>query len=96
MTALEALVLVVGALGLAFIVIATSAVIIGIHQEERRMTLARGGAPTRLALLARRVLGAHFCLLTPDPTADELFAEALSFGPEGQPGELAGLRRARD
>ena len=59
---------VIGALVLAVAVIATGfalvliVVITGIHQEERRGTLARENPPSGLARLTRRMLGAHFCL----------------------------------
>jgi hypothetical protein len=61
MAAIEALVLLVAA-GFGLGVIATIVVIIGVHQEERRLTLARGGPPTVAARFARRVLGAHFAV----------------------------------
>jgi hypothetical protein len=65
MSTIETIVLVVA--GVALIMIATLLVIIvGIHQEERRLTLGRGEPPTGPALLARRVLGAHFA-----PRADQ-------------------------
>jgi hypothetical protein len=63
MAAIEAIVFVTAA-GFAVIVVATILVIIGIHQEERCKTILRGRRPpTVCALLARRVLGAHFYLL---------------------------------
>jgi hypothetical protein len=73
MAAIEAFVLVAGATGFAFVVTAITVVIIGIHQEERRLTLAHGGPPTGLAMLARRMLGAHFCYLAPDLPAKPEF-----------------------
>jgi hypothetical protein len=79
MAAIEMLVLVAVAIGFAFVATATAVVIIGIHQEERRMTLAHGGPPTGLATLARRMLGAHFCLLAPAPHRDALFREAVPY-----------------
>jgi hypothetical protein len=65
MAAVEAIVF-AGAAGFAVIVVATILVIIGVRQEQRvmeregRQTFARQEPPTILALLARRVLGAHF------------------------------------
>lgn len=65
MAAIEAIVF-AGAAGFAVIVIATVLVIIGVRQEQRvleregRQTFAHQDPPTILALLARRVLGAHF------------------------------------
>jgi hypothetical protein len=71
MAAIETIVLVVA--GITFIVIASLAVIIiGIHQEERRLTLGHEEPPTGPALLTRRVLGAHFA-----PRADEEFAARM-------------------
>jgi hypothetical protein len=59
MAAIEALVLVAAA-GFAFIAVASLVVIIiGIHQEERHWTFAHGDAPTGVASMSRRVLGAH-------------------------------------
>jgi hypothetical protein len=56
------------AAGVSFIVIATVMVIIGIHQEVRRMTVLDGDRPpTACALLARRVLGSHFYLTSREP-----------------------------
>jgi hypothetical protein len=63
LAAIEAMVLAVAA-AFALIVVATVVVIIGIHQEERRKTILGGHRPpTACALLARRVLGAHFYLI---------------------------------
>jgi predicted membrane metal-binding protein len=60
---LLALVAAVGA-GFALILVATIIVIIGVHQEEAAKTAVRGlRPPTICALLARRVLGAHFYLI---------------------------------
>lgn len=65
MAAIEAIVF-AGAAGFAVIVIATVLVIIGVRQEQRvmeredRQAFAHQEPPTILALLARRVLGAHF------------------------------------
>lgn len=72
MVAIEAIVFATAA-GVAVIVIATILVIIGVHQEERRKTLAHGDPPTVPALLARRVLGAYIHLLPdkqPEPDDD--------------------------
>jgi hypothetical protein len=60
-------ILFVTAAAFAVIVIATVLVVIGVHQEERRWTLAHGDPPTVLALLARRILGAHFYLVSGRP-----------------------------
>jgi hypothetical protein len=65
MAAIDAIVFATAA-GFAVIVIATILVIIGVHQEERRKTLAFGDPPTVAALLARRVLGAYIHLLPPE------------------------------
>jgi hypothetical protein len=65
MAAIEVIVF-AGAAGFAVIVVATILVIIGVRQEqavlekEGRRTFAHHEPPTILALLARRVLGAHF------------------------------------
>jgi hypothetical protein len=75
MTAIETLVLVIVA-GLAFITAASLIVIIiGIHQEERHWTLTHGAAPTGVAALSRRVLGAH-C----DSRFDGLWVEVVDQG----------------
>jgi len=62
MAAIAAIVFATAA-GFAVIVVATVLVIIGVHQEERRQTLAHGDPPTGAALLARCVLGAYVHLL---------------------------------
>ncbi|HEU5419263.1 MAG TPA: hypothetical protein VFV41_16345 [Streptosporangiaceae bacterium] len=63
MAAIEAMLFAVAA-GFAVIVVATILVIIGIRQEERRKTILGGHVPpTACALLARRILGAHFYLI---------------------------------
>jgi hypothetical protein len=93
--AIEALVLIAGAIGFAFVAMAITVVIVGIRQEERRMTLSRGGPPTGLALWARRMLGAHFCLLAPQPDANGLFGGVLPLS-ERQPEVLAGRRNTGD
>jgi hypothetical protein len=95
MAAIETLVLVAGAIGFAFVAIATTVVIIGIHQEERRMTAAHGGPPTGLAMLARRMLGAHFCLLAPESRANPLFQGVLAVD-ERQLQALTGQGHAGD
>jgi hypothetical protein len=95
MAAIEALVLVVGAIGFAFVAMAIAVVIIGIRQEEHRMTLSHGGPPTGLALWTRRMLGAHFCLLAPQPDANGLFGGVLPLD-ERQPEALAGHRNTGD
>ena len=52
--------------GFALIVVATILVIIGVRQEERVKTYLRADAPPSiLALLARRVLGAHHYYVIP-------------------------------
>ncbi|MGH3402429.1 MAG: hypothetical protein ACRDRJ_07960 [Streptosporangiaceae bacterium] len=73
MAAIEAIVF-AGAAGFAVIVVATILVIIGVHQEQRvldregRQTFAHHEPPTILALLARRVLGAHFNVMPSETT----------------------------
>jgi hypothetical protein len=47
---------------LVIFVVVTMLVSIGVHQEERRGTLARKPSPTIPALLARRVLGTYIQL----------------------------------
>jgi hypothetical protein len=43
------------------VIVGIAAVVVGVHQEERRLTLPLGNRPpTGSALLARWVLGAHF------------------------------------
>jgi hypothetical protein len=54
------------AAGFALIVAGTILVIIGVHQEERRVTFSDRRPPTIPALLARRVLGAYVRLLDED------------------------------
>jgi hypothetical protein len=76
MAGIEALVLVVAA-AFAFIVVTTLVVIIiGIHQEERHWTLTHGAAPTGVAAMSRRVLGAH-C----DRRFEELWAQSAGPAP---------------
>jgi hypothetical protein len=58
MAAIEILVLVVVA-GFVLAGIVTAVVIIGIHQEERQVTLGSRGAASRSSAMARRVLGAR-------------------------------------
>ena len=73
MAAIEVIVF-AGAAGFAVIIVATVLVIIGVHQEQRvleregRQIFAHHEPPTILALLARRVLGAHFNVM-PGETA---------------------------
>jgi hypothetical protein len=75
MAAIETIVLVVAA-GFALIAIASLvAIIIGIHQEEHRWTFAHGAAPSGVAALSRRVLGAHF-----DPRFEGLWVETAAQG----------------
>jgi hypothetical protein len=78
-------VLFVTAAGFAVVVVATILVIIGVHQEERRGTLARRPPPTIPALLARRVLGSYIQLLPLD--------HAAKSGP-GQPSTHASISSA--
>jgi hypothetical protein len=56
MAAIDAIVFAVAA-GFAFAVLITVIVIIGVHQEERRLTLTRSTPPGIMARLARIVLG---------------------------------------
>ena len=81
MAAIDAIVF-AGAAGFAVIVIATILVIIGVRQEqailerEGRRTFAHHEPPSILALLARRVLGAHFQVMPGDlPRANHPKAE---------------------
>jgi hypothetical protein len=69
LAAIEAVSFAVAA-GFAVIVAATVVVIVGVHQEERRLTIRSGRPPTVCALLARRVLGAHLYLI-PEEQAKE-------------------------
>jgi hypothetical protein len=57
MAAIEAIVF-VGSAGFAVVVVATVLVIIGVHHDERYLTLG-GEPPTIFALLARCILRAH-------------------------------------
>jgi hypothetical protein len=72
MAAIEIIVF-AGAAGFGVIVVATVLVIIGVRQEqalmerEGRRPFAHHEPPTILALLARRVLGAHFNVVPADP-----------------------------
>lgn len=91
MAAIEAITVAVAA-GFAVIVIATIMVIIGVRQEqaimqrEGRRTLIHREPPTIPALLARRVLGAHFNVLPSQlPRPDRLkpgYPDQDYFGPE--------------
>lgn len=71
MAAIEVIVF-AGSAGFAVIIVATVLVIIGVHQEQRvleregRQVFAHHEPPTILALLARRVLGAHFNVMPAD------------------------------
>jgi len=56
MAAIDAIVFVVAA-GFAFAVLITIVVIIGVHREERRLTLTRSTPPGAMARIARIVLG---------------------------------------
>jgi len=56
MAAIDAIVFAVAA-GFAFAVLITIIVIIGVHREERRLTLTRSNPPGVTARLARIVLG---------------------------------------
>ncbi|HEX3492357.1 MAG TPA: hypothetical protein VHU92_23630 [Streptosporangiaceae bacterium] len=72
MAAIE-IVVFAGAAGFGIIVVATVLVIIGVRQEQAvlerdgRRTFAHHEPPTILALLARRVLGAHFNVIPAEP-----------------------------
>jgi hypothetical protein len=57
MAAFEILVLVVAG-GFVLAGIVATFVVIGIHQEERQVTLGGGAPASRSAIMARRVLGA--------------------------------------
>ena len=56
MAAIDAIVFAVAA-GFAFAVLITIIVIIGVHREERRLTLTRSTPPGAMARIARIVLG---------------------------------------
>lgn len=56
MAAIDAIIFAVAA-GFAFAVLVTIIVIIGVHQEERRMTLTSMKAPGAIARITRIVLG---------------------------------------
>jgi hypothetical protein len=58
MAAIEAIVF-IGAGGFAFFVVISIIVIIGVHQEERYMTLEHRTAPSAMAQLARIILGRY-------------------------------------
>ncbi len=58
MAALSAIIFAAAA-GFAFIVVITIIVIIGVHQEERFMTLEHRTAPSAMAQLARIILGRY-------------------------------------
>jgi hypothetical protein len=63
MAVIEAIVF-IGAAGIGLIIVCVIVVIIGVRQEERRLTVVRGHRPpTACALVARRILGAHFYLI---------------------------------
>jgi hypothetical protein len=72
MAAIE-IVIFAGTAGFGVIVVATVLVIIGVRQEqavmrrEGRRPFAHHEPPTILALLARRVLGAHFNVIPAEP-----------------------------
>jgi hypothetical protein len=58
MATIEAIVF-IGAGGFAFVVVISIIVIIGVHQEERYMTLEHRTAPGAMAQLARIILGRY-------------------------------------
>jgi hypothetical protein len=58
MAAIDA-VMFAGAAGFAFVIVVTIIVIVGIHQEERYLTLTNKKAPGIAAHLARIVLGRY-------------------------------------
>jgi hypothetical protein len=58
MAAIEVIVFATAA-GFAFVIVMTIIVIIGVHREERYLTLTNKAAPGAIALLARIVLGRY-------------------------------------
>jgi hypothetical protein len=58
MAALEALIF-AGVAGFTLVIVITFLVIVGIHREERYLTLANRNAPGAVAQLARLVLGRY-------------------------------------
>ncbi|HYK68717.1 MAG TPA: hypothetical protein VEV45_12275 [Streptosporangiaceae bacterium] len=65
-----AVVAVVAAVGFGLILAVVLLVIIGVHQEERRLTFARQRAPTPAARLARLIVGRYVRPVEPEPQAD--------------------------
>jgi hypothetical protein len=58
MAAIDAVIFAAAA-GFAFVIVVTIVVIVGIHQEERYLTLTNKRAPSAAAQLARIVLGRY-------------------------------------
>jgi hypothetical protein len=58
MAAIEAIIFAAAA-GFAFVVVITVIVIVGVHREERHLTLGNRNAPGVIARLARLVLGRY-------------------------------------
>jgi hypothetical protein len=65
----------VAAAGFVFLALAALVVIVGIRQEERSWTLACGDAPSGVARLARRMLGAHSTCRPVVLLADDLLSD---------------------
>jgi hypothetical protein len=57
--ALLSVIVFAAAAGFAFVIVITIIVIIGVHQEERYMTLEHRNAPGAMAQIARIVLGRY-------------------------------------
>ena len=68
MAAIDALIF-AGAAGFALVIVITFVVIVGIHREERYLTLANRNAPGAMAQLARLVLGRYVRRETDGPDA---------------------------
>jgi hypothetical protein len=88
MAAIEAIVFAVAA-GFAFVIVISIIVIIGVHQEERYLTLEQKTAPSVVALLARIVLGRYVRKERDETSAhseadDHAGKQERSIGPNGR------------
>jgi len=70
MASLDALIFAAAA-GFALVIVITTIVIVGIHREERYLTLANRSAPGAVAQLARLVLGRYVRREVERPDAGE-------------------------
>ena len=87
-----AVVAVIATAGLAVILAAVLLVTIGVHQEEKRLTFARGRGPTGAARMARLIVGRYVRLTQPEPRAARSTASAPA--PPAESGG-SGARRSR-